>query len=165
MIKAREMFREALKEALKEAPTPERLIERRTAPVSRGLCAARLRSARGARSGCLLRNGAAMGFQVRAIVRPRTSPQTPAANIAVASDEMAVTIADRQFWLWRGERQANDSSIALGPVLSNAHGDDYAASARAVFGCREHQASNLIFLLKLDSAGNAQFAHYSIWRH
>ena len=26
-----------------------------------------------------------MGFQIRAIVRPRTSPQTPAANIAVAS--------------------------------------------------------------------------------
>jgi hypothetical protein len=99
-----------------------------------------------------------MGFQVRAIVRPRTSPQTPAANIAVASDEMAVTIAGRQFWVWRGECQANDSSIALGPVLSNAHGDDYAAGARAVFGCREHQASNAIFLLKLDSAGNAQFA-------
>ncbi len=45
----------------------------------------RRRSARGARSGCLLRDGAAMGFEVRAVVRPRTSPSTPAANFAMAS--------------------------------------------------------------------------------
>jgi hypothetical protein len=32
------------------------------------------------RSGYLLRNGAAMGFEVRTIVRQRTSPSTPAAN-------------------------------------------------------------------------------------
>jgi hypothetical protein len=37
----------------------------------------RRRSARGARSGCLLRNGAAMGIEIRADVRPRTSPRTP----------------------------------------------------------------------------------------
>ena len=43
----------------------------------------RRRSARGARSGCLLRNGAAMGIEVRAIVRPRTSPSTPSANVAM----------------------------------------------------------------------------------
>jgi hypothetical protein len=36
----------------------------------------RRRSARGARSGCLLRNGAAMGIEIRADVRPRTSPRT-----------------------------------------------------------------------------------------
>src|SRR5271166_3746022 len=42
-------------------------------------------SARGARTGCLLRNGAAMGLEIRADVRPRTSPSTPAANVAVAS--------------------------------------------------------------------------------
>src|SRR5271156_821193 len=42
-------------------------------------------SARGARSGCLLRNGAAMGLEIRTVVRPRTSPSTPAANIALAS--------------------------------------------------------------------------------
>src|SRR5208282_4391264 len=45
----------------------------------------RRRSARGARSGCLPRNGAAMGLEVRAVVRPRTSPSTPAANGAMAS--------------------------------------------------------------------------------
>src|SRR5208282_5111848 len=45
----------------------------------------RRRSARGARPGCLLRDGAAMGLEVRAIVRPRTSPSTPAANDAMAS--------------------------------------------------------------------------------
>src|ERR1700693_239836 len=44
----------------------------------------RRRSARGAGSGCLLRDGAAMGFEVRAVVRPRTSPSTPAANVALA---------------------------------------------------------------------------------
>ena len=43
------------------------------------------RSARRARTGCLLRNGAAMGIEIRADVRPRTSPQTPATNIAMAS--------------------------------------------------------------------------------
>jgi hypothetical protein len=42
-------------------------------------------SARGARSGCLIRNGAAMGVEIRTVVRPRTSPSTPAANGAVAS--------------------------------------------------------------------------------
>jgi tetratricopeptide (TPR) repeat protein len=43
------------------------------------------RSAGRARSGCLLRNGAAMGFEVRAVVRPRTPQSTFAANGAVAS--------------------------------------------------------------------------------
>ena len=64
----------------------------------------RRRSPRGAWSGYLLRNGAAMRIEVRAVVRPRTS-STPTANIALASrwhlDEMAVTIAGQQFWLWR----------------------------------------------------------------
>jgi len=45
----------------------------------------RRRFARGARSGYLLRNGAAMGFEVRTIVRQRTSPATPATNDSVAS--------------------------------------------------------------------------------
>jgi hypothetical protein len=45
----------------------------------------RRRSACRARSGYLLRNGAAVGFEVRTIVRPRTSPSTSAANIALAS--------------------------------------------------------------------------------
>src|SRR5271170_4458368 len=45
----------------------------------------RRRSARRARSRCLIRDGAAVGFEVRAGVRPRTSPQTPAANVALAS--------------------------------------------------------------------------------
>src|SRR4029077_11329710 len=45
----------------------------------------RRRSASGARSGYLLRNGAAMGLEVRAIVRSRTSPSAPAANDAMAS--------------------------------------------------------------------------------
>jgi DDE domain len=42
-----------------------------------------------------------MGIEIRADVRPRTSARTPAANIAWHLDEMAVTIAGRQFWLWR----------------------------------------------------------------
>jgi hypothetical protein len=45
----------------------------------------RRRSASGARSGYLLRNGATMGIEVRAVVRPRTSASTPAANLSVAS--------------------------------------------------------------------------------
>ena len=45
----------------------------------------RRRSARGARPGCLLRDVAAMGIEVRAIVRPRTSPPTPAGNDTMAS--------------------------------------------------------------------------------
>src|SRR5271168_4627085 len=45
----------------------------------------RRRSACGAWSGYLLRNGAAMGFEVWAVVRPRTSPSTPTANGPVAS--------------------------------------------------------------------------------
>jgi hypothetical protein len=43
------------------------------------------RSARGARSGRLIRDGAAIALEVRTVVRPRTSPQTPAANIAMSS--------------------------------------------------------------------------------
>jgi transposase-like protein len=42
-----------------------------------------------------------MGLEVRTVVRPRTSPPTPAANAAMQLDEMAVVIAGRQFWLWR----------------------------------------------------------------
>ena len=45
----------------------------------------RRRSASGARFGYLLRNGAPMGIEVRAVVRQRTSPSTPTANIALAS--------------------------------------------------------------------------------
>ena len=41
-----------------------------------------------------------MGLEIRADVRPRTPPQTPAPNVAVAY-EMAVMIAGQQFWLWR----------------------------------------------------------------
>jgi hypothetical protein len=33
----------------------------------------------------LLRNGATMGIEVRAVVHPRTSASTPAANLSVAS--------------------------------------------------------------------------------
>jgi transposase-like protein len=47
-----------------------------------------------------LRNGAAMGFEVRAVVCSRTGVDArgqPRARL----DEMAVTIAGRQFWLWR----------------------------------------------------------------
>src|SRR5271169_4696737 len=47
-----------------------------------GLC---LPMSERARFRCLIRDGAAVGFEVRAGVRPRTSPQTPAANLAVAS--------------------------------------------------------------------------------
>src|SRR5579863_1757368 len=42
-----------------------------------------------------------MGLEVRAPVRPRTSPSTPATNLPAASRRMAVMIAGRQFWLWR----------------------------------------------------------------
>ena len=56
----------------------------------------RRRSARGARTGCLLPNGAAFRLEVWALVRSRTSPSPSAANIALASP-----IAGRQFWLWR----------------------------------------------------------------
>src|SRR5271157_2864409 len=42
-----------------------------------------------------------MGFEVRAVVRPRTSPSTPRPTSRWHLDEMAVTIAGRQFWLWR----------------------------------------------------------------
>ena len=35
-------------------------------------------------SGRLIRNGAAMGPEIRAAVRPRTSPRTPATNGAMA---------------------------------------------------------------------------------
>ena len=45
----------------------------------------RRRSARSAWARRVLRNGAAMGLEVRTVVRPRTSPP----------------IAGRQFWLWR----------------------------------------------------------------
>ena len=44
---------------------------------------------------------ATMGIEVRAVVRPRTSPSTPTANSRWHLDEIAATIAGRQFWLWR----------------------------------------------------------------
>ena len=43
-----------------------------------------------------------MGVEVRADVRPSFAPQTPARPTSRWHlDEMAVTIAGRQFWLWR----------------------------------------------------------------
>ena len=45
----------------------------------------RRRSARRAWAGCLLRNGATVDLEVRAIVRSRTAPSTPSANVAMAS--------------------------------------------------------------------------------
>src|SRR5271157_5343843 len=45
----------------------------------------RRRPARRAWAGYLLRDGAAMGLEIRAVVRPRTSPSTPAANGPMAS--------------------------------------------------------------------------------
>src|SRR5580700_3333443 len=60
----------------------------------------RRRFARGARSGYLLRNGAAMGFEgplfARELRRRRPRPTT-----RWHLDEMAVMIAGRRFWLWR----------------------------------------------------------------
>jgi hypothetical protein len=45
----------------------------------------RRRSARGAWARCVPRNGATVGLEVRAIVRPGTSPSTPSANAEAAS--------------------------------------------------------------------------------
>jgi hypothetical protein len=55
----------------------------------------RRRSARGAWSGCLLRNGAAMGFEVWAVVRPRTSPSS--CTHAMRGGEEAVKALDRAY--------------------------------------------------------------------
>jgi DDE domain len=56
---------------------------------------------RGARSGCLLRNGATMGLEVRPSIRPRTRRRRPRPTSRWHLDEMALMIAGRQFWLWR----------------------------------------------------------------
>ena len=42
-----------------------------------------------------------MGLEVRAVVRPRTSPLTPAANGAVASRRDGRDDCGQGFWLWR----------------------------------------------------------------
>jgi putative transposase len=42
-----------------------------------------------------------MGVEVRAVVRQGTSPPTSSADLLLASDEMAVLIAGKRFWLWR----------------------------------------------------------------
>ena len=60
----------------------------------------RRRSACGTQSGYLLRNGAAMGIEVRAIVRPRTLP-APAANDAMASRRDGRDDCGPAVWLWR----------------------------------------------------------------
>src|SRR5208282_4580782 len=70
-------------------------------------------STAGARSGCLLRDGAAMGLEVRAVVRPRTSQSTAAANGAVASrrdgrDDCGQAVLA----LARGRRRRRDSRSA-----------------------------------------------------
>ena len=58
----------------------------------------RRRSARRARSGCLVRDGAAMGFKVRAVDRSRTSPSTAAAHIGMASRRGCAAKASAVMW-------------------------------------------------------------------
>ena len=61
----------------------------------------RRRSARGARSGCLLRNGAAMGLEFGPLFARELRRRRPRPTSRWHLDEMAVMIAGRQFWLWR----------------------------------------------------------------
>jgi hypothetical protein len=42
-----------------------------------------------------------MGLEIRAVVRPRTSPSTPAANGTLASRRGGREDCGQQFWLWR----------------------------------------------------------------
>ena len=49
-----------------------------------------------------------MGFEVWAIVRPRTSLSRPAANVAVASRRDGRDVAGRRFWLWRAVEDEGD---------------------------------------------------------
>ena len=81
----------------------------------------RRRFARGAQSGYLLRNCAAMGFEVRTIVRQRTSPSTPKTNDSVASrrdgrDDCgpAVPAVARGLRGRRGSRSARAASARQG---------------------------------------------------
>jgi hypothetical protein len=53
------------------------------------------------KTGYLLRDCEAVGLEVRAFVRPRTSPQTPSANLAMASRRNGGDDCGQQFWLWR----------------------------------------------------------------
>ena len=73
----------------------------------------RRRSACGTRSGYLLRNGAAMGIEVRAIVRPRTLP-APAANDAMASRRDGRDDCGPAVWLWRA---VDDEGEVLDPLV------------------------------------------------
>ena len=61
---------------------------------------------------CVLRNGAAMGLEVRTVVRPRTSPPTPAPNIAMASNRRA-HIRNLCSLHPRGDTSPWDASVGL----------------------------------------------------
>src|SRR6185437_15039478 len=73
----------------------------RKSPAFHAQLSRRRRSACGARSGYLLRNGAAMGFKVWALFARELRRRRPRPTSRWHLDEMAVTIAGQQFWLWR----------------------------------------------------------------
>jgi putative transposase len=56
-----------------------------------------------------------MGFEVRAVVRSELRPRGPRATARWHLDEMAVTIAGRQFWLWCGVD--DEGEVLEGEVL------------------------------------------------
>jgi transposase-like protein len=61
----------------------------------------RRRSACGARSGYLLGNGAAMGFEIGPSFARELHRRHPRPTSRWHLDEMVIAIAGRQFWLWR----------------------------------------------------------------
>jgi transposase-like protein len=94
-----------------------------------------------------------MGFEVWAVVRPRTSPSTPTANIALHLDEMAVTIVGRQFWL---RRAVDDEGEVLDLLVQGRR--DKAAAVKLIRKLHKKQgfAPDVLVTDKLRSYGAAK---------
>ena len=94
-----------------------------------------------------------MGVEVRAVIRPRTSPSTPAADAKWHLDEMAVIISGRQFWLWRA---VDDEGEVLDLLVQRRR--DKAAAAKLMRKLLKKQgfAPEVLVTDKLRSYGAAK---------
>ena len=95
-----------------------------------------------------------MGIEVRAGVRSRTSPQTPAANQRWHLDEMAVTIAGRQFWLWRA---VDDEGEVLDLLVQRRRDKGAAVKLMRKLLKKQGFAPEVLVTDKLRSYGAAKF--------
>ena len=119
-------------------------------------------SARGARTGCLLRNGAAMGLKFGPMFARELRRRRPRPTSRWHLDEMAVMIVGRQFWLWRA---VDDEGEVLDLLVQRRR--DKAAAVKQMRKLLKKQgfAPDVLVTDKLRSYGAAKSAMGLSARH